>query len=148
MSKKNGKAKFNNKYKIPNEKADEIRSLGNKQLIERVAIEYRSWATSIENKKKDPELLRVKEAISSINKDIKENAEYKKLEEEFKQKKEELIDEEMTRLQEEQKNLLQPVNEDIQYFKGVFIIAIDELGHRKDYGLLDEKVQKSDGPAT
>lgn len=136
MAKRGRKKKFNNPYKVDNEKANEIRSLNNSELISRTAMEYKNWMASIDLKKNDAGLALLKEQISNINEEIEENPEYVKALEEFERIKEELVSEELARLKEEKKNLLQPYNEDTKTFKGLFQLSMDELNERRSKGLI------------
>ena len=43
--------KFNNEYKVPNEKADEIRNLNNKELVNKASVDYQNWQAAIRQKK-------------------------------------------------------------------------------------------------
>lgn len=130
------KVKFNNKHLCPNDVADEIRRLSNQELVGRVSQEYKDWMGYVKAKKNDGEILRTKEEITSLRKDIKENPEYIKLEEEFKKKKEELVTEELARLEEELKNLNQPHTEDIKAARSRFRVSIEEVSKRQDAGVL------------
>jgi DNA-binding phage protein len=56
--------------------------------------------------------------------------------EEHKSKLEAYMTEELARYTEEHKNLLQPFNEDIARFRGMFKVAIEELDNRKDKGII------------
>jgi hypothetical protein len=134
--KKSKKQKYNNPHKVENQVADEIRRLANVDLITRTSQEYKNWMGAEKAKKNDGEVLRIKEDIQNLRKDIKSNPEYIKLEEEFKAKKEELVTEELARLEEELKNLIQPHVEDIKGFRGKFRVAMDEVTQRKDSGAL------------
>lgn len=129
-------AKYNNKHKVPNEKANEIRSLNNKDLVDRVSMEYQNWEAVKRQKKGDEEITRTKDLIKVFTEDMKADPEYQKAEEEFKTKKEELITEDHARLKEELKNLNEPYNEDIKSFEGLFKISMEELEDRKSSGVL------------
>lgn len=134
MAKK--RAKYNNKYKIPNDTADEIRKLSNEKLLDRTTLEYRNWEGAMEAKKKDPELLRQWELLKNAKDDIKNQPEYQEMIERHKAEIEEYMTEELARLNEEYKNLLQPFNEDVARFRGMFKIAIEELDDRQKRGII------------
>lgn len=131
------KPKFNNPYKIPNEKASEVWGLPNKELVERIDVEYRNWQAVIRLRKDDAGISSLKEQKNHIQDEIKSDPRYLKAEAEFQAIKEELITEELARLDEELKNLLQPYNEDAKSFKGLFRLCIDELNRRRTAGLLN-----------
>jgi hypothetical protein len=130
------KSKYNNKYKVPNERADEIWSLSNKALVSRVNTEYNNWIMSEVYRKDDMGLCRLKDQIKQEEAAIKEDPEYIKLEEEFTRRKEELVTEELAKWKEELKNMAQPFNEEVAMFKNIFKLAMDELTRRKQEGLL------------
>ncbi len=134
MGKKRSKA--NNKYKIPNDIADEIRKLSNDKLLDRTTLAYRNWEASMEAKKKGPELLKQWELLKSAKDDIKSQSEYQEMIERHKAEVDEYMTEELSRLNEEYKNLLQPFNEDVARFRGMFKIAIEELDDRKKRGVI------------
>jgi hypothetical protein len=133
---KKSRAKYNNKYKIPNDKVLELRQLSNPELVGRCTLEYCNWVNTIKMKKDDAAIQNAKSAIKDIKESIKENPEFQELEAEFIKKKEELITEELAKYQEELKNLLQPYNEDVAHFRGMFKVAIEELDERKKKGLV------------
>ena len=140
MSKKSKDGpKFNNKFAVPNDKADEILKLSNDLLIDRATIEYSNWMACVDQKREDLEIERVKDSIKNLKDEIKSDPGYIKLEEEFKAKKEELISEEQARFQEQLKNLLEPFNEDISSFRGMFRLAMEEIKERKLKGALKFK---------
>jgi len=136
MAKKRSRAKFNNPHKIPNDVATEIRQLNNEKLIARITLEYRNWVASQEAKKKDPELVKAADMIKEAKEEIKNQPEYQEMVEEHKSKLEAYMTEELARYTEEHKNLLQPFNEDIARFRGMFKVAIEELDNRKDKGII------------
>lgn len=136
MAKKKKKEKFNNPYKIPNDIADEVRRLPNPELVGRAAQEYRNWMGAVRAKKVDGEVQRLKEDIKNVKKDITEHPEIVRLSEELEKKTQELISEELARMQEELKNANQPHNEDIKNFRDLFKLAMDEVNDRRDMGVL------------
>jgi len=136
---KKSRARYNNEFHVENSKADEIRALPNDALLGRCTMEYKNWMASVKMKKEDSAIAAVKSAMKEIRDGIKEDPEYIKLEEEFKAKKEELITEELADYQEQLKNLIQPYNEDVAEFRGLFRVAIEELDARKGKGLLNAK---------
>jgi len=134
-----GRPQKQNKYKVPLEKAEEILDLKNEELVSRASLEYRNWMASVDQKKEDPELNRVKEQLKNINEEIKGTPEFIKAEEAFNKVKESLVDEETARLKEELKNLMGPFTEDINAFKGMFKTAMDEMNERRIHGKLTFK---------
>jgi DNA-binding transcriptional regulator GbsR (MarR family) len=131
---KKGKSrkKFNNSFNVPSDKADEIFKLSNTDLVNRAHLEYKNWVATQRYKKDDPSIDRIKRSIADINAEVKENPEYKKLEEEFKQKKEELVSAELAAFKEELANVVQPFNEDISAFRNLFRLAMYEITKRKE----------------
>ena len=129
-------AKYNNKHKVPNDKASEIRGLNNKELVDRLSLEYRNWETVKNQKKGDEDICRTKDLIKDFTESMKADPDYQQAEEDFKAKKEELITEDHARLKEELKNLNEPYNEDIKSFEGLFKISMEELEDRKSSGVL------------
>ena len=129
--------RYNNKHKVPNDKASEIRNLNNKELINRVSLEYKNWEATKNRKKGDEDIVQVKNQIKDCVEEMKANPDYKEAEDEFKAFKESLITEEHARFKEELKNLTEPYNEDIKAFEAMFKVAIEELDERKSSGILD-----------
>ena len=129
--------KFNNEYKVPNDKANEIRGFNNKELVNKASVDYQNWQAVIRQKKADTDIKSTKDQIKDLTEEMKTNPEYQKAEEEFKTKKEELITEDHARLKEELKNLNEPYNEDVKSFEGLFKLAMDEIDERKRSGVLD-----------
>lgn len=136
MAKKRRKERANNAHKIPNEVATEIRQLSNDKLLDRTTLEYRNWNASIDAKKKDPELLKAWDLIKDAKEEIKSQPEYQEMVERHKAEQEAYLTEELARYNEEYKNLLQPFNEDIARFRGMFKVAIEELDDRKKRGVI------------
>jgi predicted nucleic acid-binding Zn-ribbon protein len=128
--------KFNNPYKIPNETANEIRSLDNPDLVARAALEYKNWVASMKTKKMDGHISDLKDQIKGLRDEIKHKPEVIEMEEKLKKFKDDLVSEEQAKLEEEVKNLSQPHNEDVKSFKGVFQVAMDEVARRKDSGAM------------
>lgn len=133
-SKSKGKNNYNNPHQVPNEVAEEIRSLPNTELVSRASLEYKNWMATLRLKKNDPNIMRLKGDIQEQKEEVQSDPEYQKLVEEFKRKKEEMITAEIAQLQEELKNLVQPYTEDIKAFRGRFKVAMDEISDRKDSG--------------
>lgn len=129
--------KFNNPFKVPNEKATEIRSCNHKELVARASIEYQNWQAVKSQKKNDSQIQNVRTDIKEFENQIKEDPRYQELEEEYKTRKEELITEDHALLKEELKNLNDPYNEDIKSFENIFKLCMDEIKVRKESGLLD-----------
>jgi len=130
------KVKFNNEYKIPNEKADEIWRLSNKELINRIALEYKNWTATEAQKKDDPKIAALKNQIKELMDAMKEDPAYLEAEEQFQNRKDELESEELSRYREELKNESGPYREDVALYKGLFQLSMDELDKRKSSGLL------------
>ena len=131
---KKSKPKFNNPYHIPNDRADEIRALDNRSLVERAALEYKNWLASIKIKKNDGAVLDVKEQIKNLRDTIKKDQRFIEKSDELEKLKDGLVTEEQAKLEEELKNLNQPHNEDVKAFKGVFQVAMDEVARRRETG--------------
>ena len=129
--------KFNNEYKVPNEKADEIRNLNNKELVNKASVDYQNWQAVIRQKKADTDISSTKDQIKDFMEEMKANPEYLEAEDNFKTKKEELVTEDHARLKEELKNLNEPYNEDVKSFESLFKLAMDEIDERKRSGVLD-----------
>jgi hypothetical protein len=140
MAKKK-KIEANNPFKVPNEKADEVRGLSNDDLIIRTSMEYQNLRAAERIKKNDPELQRLKEEVATFRSEIKNNPEVMELEEQLKNKKKELVEEDQARLEEELRNQAQPFNEDIQSFRSVFMLAMDEINRRREMGVLKYQPQ-------
>ena len=134
--KKKSKSKFNNPYKVPNDKADEIRALSNPELVSRAALEYENTKMFERIKKNDTDLNASREQMKTLKQDIESHPEYIEAKEALRIKKEELISETQASLEEEIKNLAQPLNEDIQNSRGLFKVAMDEVNARKQSGTL------------
>lgn len=136
-SKKKKAAKFNNPYKIPNDVADDIRRLSNKDLIDKATSEYNSWKINERMKKNDGALAAKRKELKDINKAVNNNSEVDKLAEQLKLKKLEVEDEIKATVQEELKNLSSDYNEDIKESRDLFKFAMDEISHRKQLGAFD-----------
>ena len=126
----------NNSYKLPNQTATDIIDLNNKDLISRVALEYANWTASVNLKKEDPELKAVNAQIKDLENEVKDMDEVMELEYKLKELKESLCSEKLDTYKEQKKNLMEPYNEDIKFFKGCFQLSIDEMNRRKKEGLL------------
>ena len=153
MAKKKKQNKFNNKYKISNDVAEEIRSLHTPDLIERVSIEYNNLNTSERLKKTDPAISSKKDSIKDLKEEIKgkldSHPDIVALREQLEQKQEEILSSELSDIREsletdaeELKNLNQPYNEDILRFRGMFSISLDEVSKRRELGALVFKMDK------
>jgi len=127
----------NNKHKVPNEKANEIRNLNNQELVGRVSMEYKNWEGVKKAKKGDEDIVRTKDRIKDCVEAMKSDPEFKKLEDDFKAMKEALITEDHARYKEELKNFTEPYNEDIKAFEGLFKVSMEELDDRKASGILN-----------
>jgi len=130
-------AKYNNAFKVPNEKANEIRSCPHKTLVARASIEYENWVAVKQQKKNDTQIQNTRDQLKEFEKEIKEDPRYQQLEDEYKTRKEELVTEEHANLKEELKNLNEPYNEDIKSFENLFKLCMDEIKDRKESGLLE-----------
>lgn len=139
--KKKDKVEVNNSFKVPNEKASEIRGLTNDELIIRASMEFENMRAAERIKKNDPELARMREEVAEFRSDVKNNTEVLELEEQLKLKKQELVEEDQARLEEEIRNHAQPFNEDIQSFKGCFMVAMEEINRRRELGVLKYQPQ-------
>lgn len=133
---KKKKQKFNNPYKVPNEKADEIFKLENEKLIQEVDVQYRNWQAVIVQKKTDPQVTDLKEQKTTIVEEIENHPKYVEAFENFKKIKEDLVTEELARIKEELKNTLEPYKEDIDHFRGMFRLCMDELNSRIQKGAI------------
>lgn len=133
---KNKKPKFNNPYKVPNDDATAIRALDNQALVSKAALEYKNWIAYIKVKKGDGNLIDVREQIKGLKDEINNRAEVIEMTEKLKKFKDDLVSEEQAKLEEVAKNAAQPFNADIQAFKGVFQVAMDEIARRKDSGAM------------
>jgi chromosome segregation ATPase len=129
--------KFNNQFKVPNEKATEIVAASHKNLVTQASIEYENWQAVKSQKKNDPQIQNVRNELKELEAAIKEDPRYQELEDEYKTRKEELITEEHATLKEELKNLNEPYNEDIKSFENLFKLCMEEIKTRKEAGLLD-----------
>jgi ribosomal protein S20 len=129
-------AKYNNPFKVPNEKSEEIRKCPHKDLIARASQEYENWQAVKRQKKNDPQIQNIKTQIKEFDKEIKEDPRYQELEEEYKTRKEELVTDDHARAKEELRNLNEPYNEDIKSFENLFKLCMEEIKERKDAGLL------------
>ena len=129
--------KFNNSFKVPNEKATEIRRLPHKELVARASMEYENWMAVKMHKKLDAQLQNTRDEIKGYMDAIKEDPRYQELEEDYKTRKEELITEDHARAKEELKNLTEPYNEDIKSFENLFKLCMEEIKERKKSGLLN-----------
>ena len=134
--KKSKRQKKNNPHNVPNDKANEIRGLSNDDLLNRLSLEYSNWIASEQNKKDDPEIRKVKEQLKDLSEQAKEDPQYIEMEAKLKEKLEDILGEDGARFKEELKNLVQPYSEDIKLFKGMFKVAIEEMGKRKKEGLM------------
>jgi len=130
------KKKSNNSYKLPNQVADEILALNNKELISRASSEYSNWTASESMKKADPALKSVRSQIKELTAEVNEAEEVIALEEKLKDLKETLYSEKLCTYKEENKNLLAPYKEDITFFKASFKLTMDEVNRRRHEGLL------------
>lgn len=130
--------KFNNPFKVPNDKADEIRNCLHKELVARASIEYENWLAVKQQKKNDPQIQNTKDELKVFEQEIKDDPRYQELEDDYKARKEELITDEHASLKEELKNLNEPYNEDIKAFENLFKLCMDEIKQRKASGLLDD----------
>jgi len=119
--KKSKRQKKNNPHNVPNDKANEIRGLSNDDLLNRLSLEYSNWIASEQNKKDDPEIRKVKEQLKDLSEQAKEDPQYIEMEAKLKEKLE---------------DILGPYSEDIKLFKGMFKVAIEEMGKRKKEGLM------------
>lgn len=128
--------KYNNSFKVPNEKADEIRRLPHKELVSRASVEYENWQAVKRQKKNDPQIQNMRDLLKDFDQNIKADPRYQELEEDYKSRKEELVSEDHARTQEELKNLSQPYNEDIKSFENLFKLCMEEIKERKNSGLL------------
>ena len=133
---KKRKPKFNNPHKVPNEKANEIWGLPNEKLIQEVDLQYRNWQTVVDQKKSDPQIDNLKNQKTNIVNEIVNHPKYVEAEESFKKIKEELITEELERVKEELKNASDPYREDIEHFRGMFRVCMDELNNRIKKGII------------
>jgi hypothetical protein len=136
---KKRKSKFNNPHKVPNEKASEIWSLANEKLIEEVDLHYRNWQAVNSQKKSDPQVENLKDQKVNILNEIISHPKYVEAENNFQKIKEELITEEFERIKEELKNILEPYKEDIEHFRGLFRVCMDELNNRIQKGLINNR---------
>lgn len=139
LFKKKKKPAFNNPYKVPNEKADEIRRLSNSELALRAAQEYKSMIGYINVKKDDVNIENMRKQIKDQSEEVESHEEVVALKEQLKAKKEEVLTENLATLKEEFKNLVQPFNEDIAATRGLFRVAMDELASRRETGVLTAK---------
>lgn len=131
------KSKYNNPYKIPNEKANEIYGLSNEELVKRTNIEYKNWLAAQKQKKDDPQIATVKEQIKELQEsEIKGDTEYQELAAKLEEMKFNLTSEDLARFKEELKNLTDPYNEDIKSFKSMFQLAMDEISRRREAKIL------------
>jgi len=128
------KKKFNNSFQVPNDKAEEILQLPNKELAERSHLEYLNWQACVRVKADDPQIAKIKGSMQDINSEVKETEAYKTAKEEFDRVKEELITEELARYKEELSNVVQPFVEDIKAFRNQFRLAMGEISRRKEAG--------------
>lgn len=129
--------KFNNSFKVPNEKADEIRRAPHKELVARASLEYENWLAVKSQKKNDPQIQNTRDQVKGYMEEIKEDPRYQELEEDYKTRKEELVTEDHATAKEELKNLNEPYNEDIKSFENLFKLCMSEIKDRKASGLLD-----------
>lgn len=134
MGKKASRAKYNNHFQVPNETAEVILRLSNKELADRSHLEYCNWQSVVSQKKDDPQIMRAKSSLQDVNAQVKEDPRYIAAEEELKRIKEELVSEEMARLQEELRNVIQPFTDDLKAFKNMFRLTVAEISRRKDSG--------------
>lgn len=128
--------KYNNPYKIPSDEATEIRSLGNKEIIERASLEYNSWTAAEREKKGDPSISSLREKLTEFKKDVNSHPDVVELQEQLDAKKNELIDEQQATIEEEIKNANQPLIENVNRFRGAFRVAMDEISDRHKKGIL------------
>lgn len=135
MSKKKKGPKLN-KHGITFDRVQEIANLDNQSLINRLSIEYKNWVQTDKYKKDDPEIMKVQESLKSVKENVVTDQRYIDAKENLQKIKEELVDEEQARLEEELKNLAQPFLEDIKLYRGMFKTAMDELAQRREKGLL------------
>jgi len=136
-SKKKKGPKFNNPYKIPNDVADDVRRLSNKDLVDKATSEYNTWKINERLKKNDGALAQKKKELKDLNQAVNTHAEVVKLQDLLKAKKLEIEDEIKATVQEELKNLNAPYNEDIKAARDLFRLAMDEISHRKQLGAFD-----------
>ena len=132
-----GKVNYNNEFKVPNEKADEIWKLSNKELVNRVSLEYANWTATEEQKKNDTTITALKNQIKELQDAMKEDPAYLEAKEEFDRKKDELESEELASYKEQLKLENKTYQEDIGLYKGCFKLAMEELSTRKQKGLLN-----------
>ena len=133
---KKRKKKTNNSYKLPDQVAIDILGLNNKELISRVTLEYANWTASVTLKKEDPKLKAISTQLKELEDEVKDVDEVMELEYKLKELKESLSSEKVSTYKEEKKNLLEPYNEDIKFFKICFQLSMDEINRRKKEGLL------------
>lgn len=136
MAKKR-KKRSNNSYKLPDQVATDILNLNNKELIGRVTMEYANWTASMVSKKEDGQLKAVNAQIKDLEDEVKSMDEVIEMEYKLAELKESLSSEKLATYKEEKKNLLEPYNEDIKFFKGCFQLSMDEMNRRKNEGLFN-----------
>ena len=136
MAKKKKGPKFNNPHSVPNDTADEIRRLDNDGLIARASLEYNDWIGYEKVKKNDGTVADMREQIKDLKKEIEADAELVQMKEAYEKRKAELVSEEQARLEEEIKNELQPLQEDVKNARGRFRVAMDEISNRHKLGVL------------
>lgn len=133
MAKK--KKKFNNPHKVPNEEADELRNLGNEDLLQKLRNFHQNLIYAERAKKSDPEIMRIKEALVEFKEEIKNHPDVVEKEEALKAFKEGLVEEEQARLEEELKNIRQPIADDVTNSRNRFRFCMEELNSRCDMGI-------------
>lgn len=116
---------FKNRYKIPEDKFNEIAKMGDKELGELMERYYVNWITNTELKKSDPTINSIKIKKKNLSDEIESSKEIVELKEKLKKLRLELTTEEKARLDEELKNESKEVNADIQSFKALFQTCAD-----------------------
>ena len=139
MAKK--RVKYNNPHKVPNEIAEKVWNMDNKELISKTTLEFKNWKMHEKNKKADGRLERLKEEKKEAEAEINSHPEVVELKEQLDAKKRELEAEDdgaLATIKEELKNENAEYNHDIKEAKSLFHLCMDEMNKRMDTGSLQK----------
>lgn len=139
--------KYNNPYNIDSDKAIEIWSMGNGDLLQRMKLEHSNWKNNEKRKKHDPEINSLLEQQKKFKKSVENHPEMVKLKERHDQELKLLQDTNdeindllvsIATLDSELANERSEYNRDNKEFKGLFSLCLDEVKRRVEYGEMEQ----------
>lgn len=138
--------KYNNPYKVDNDKATEIWELPNEELVKRLNREYQNIETNQKRKKNDPEIVRLTEEEKELKEAVQNHPRMVELKERHEQEQKALEDTDpeinqllvdLATVKEELSNERKEYTADTKEFKGLFRLCMDEVKFRIESGAME-----------